>query len=753
MLWPQSRTGSAGDVVAGVLFLLSAAYGQVQGPPGAVRGGQGEIAFQGYYLGGAQQDLLNTTGTSIHFQEFLPSAGFLSGSVEGYGAGTSFQSGENFLELRGLPWAGHYWTVDAGDFRAPASLVEFPFNNIFNPEINARGIQVQAIHGDTRYSFFAGQETLAGGARVVYRIASPQIVMGASAVRKVAPHLFVAVRGMQFSASTSAIRDNAYLFPAGRTEGVIRTFAVQSLYAPVRQLKIYAEATAGSARALTSVLTGITWEGAVFTLKANYTREGILYFPLAGYFAGDRRGPYAEARLRPWKRFELYGSASEYRNNLENNPVVPSFESRNGSAGVSVFLPGQFSVNGQVSEVRFSDHAPGQPSSLSRNRQITASVSRTIGRQTLQVNWREIRLDTSAGIERQRSTEAGDTWQRRHFSIGGAVRYQQVIGTERLNSLFFRGTAQVNAGPLTAYANVEIGNDLANQTVFSTEAYRTSVVGATVRLPHRWNLQTEVFRNQLNFALNEENVFLMQNSALAGVSPAAVSLEPFSQWSLFFRLSRQLQWGGGLPQERASSVAAGPALTLTGGIEGVVRLKVLSGGGAAASIPVRLDDARTALSGADGHYVFDSVAEGSHVVSLDLASLPADFDPGEMAESRVVVRTHRTARADFDVFPLAALTGRVTGPDNTALDGILVRIAPGGRYTLTDKDGAFTFYNLREGDYEISVDPQSLPEGGELEPTGSMSAAVRRGTSAPFMQFHFVVANKQKPIRKVLDRK
>jgi hypothetical protein len=739
-----------------VLALVCAAHAQTSGPPAAVRGGQGEIAFQGYYLGGAQQDLLNTTGTAIHFQEFLPSAGFLSGSIEGYGAGTRFQSGENFLELRGLPWAGRYWTFDAGDFRVPATLVEFPFNNVFNPEIEARGFEAQAVHGDTRYSFFAGQETLSGGARVVYRIPSPQIVIGASAVRRIAPHLFVAARAMQFAAGRSAILENPYLFPPGRTESVVRTFAVQSLYEPVKRLKMYAEASrpdAGSARALTSALAGVTWDSGVLTLKANYVREGILYFPLAGYFAGDRRGPYGEARLRPWKRLEFYGSASRYRNNLEGNPIVPSFESRNASAGASASLPGKVSVNGQVSEVRFTDEAPGEAPTLTNNRQITGSISRSIGRQTLQVNWREIRLDTSAGVERQRSTEAGDTWQHRHFAIGGAVRYQQVTGTEQLNSLFFRGTAQVNAGPLAAYANVEIGNDLANQTVFSTEAYRTSVVGATVRLPRRWSLQTEMFRNQLNFALNEENVFLMQGGALAGLSPAAANLEPFSQWSLFFRLSRQLRWGGGLPQENSTSAAVGPGVVLTGDIEGVVKLKTLNGAGAAASIPVRLDGARTVFSGADGHYVFGNVAEGAHLVALDLESLPADFDPGAASDSRIVVHPHRTARADFEVLPLGAVSGRITGPEGAAVDGIVVRIAPGGRYAISNKEGAFTFYNLREGDYELSVDPQSLPEGAELQGPVSAGAVLRSGASAPAVQFQFVVVNKQKPVRKVLDRK
>lgn len=47
----------------------------------------------------------------------LPGIGLLSGNLEGYGAQNRFQSGTNFLELRGAPWMGQHWTIEAGDFR------------------------------------------------------------------------------------------------------------------------------------------------------------------------------------------------------------------------------------------------------------------------------------------------------------------------------------------------------------------------------------------------------------------------------------------------------------------------------------------------------------------------------------------------------------------------------------------------------------------------------------------------------------
>ncbi len=754
MLWPRFRTHKFGVLVA--CALAGAAHAQTVVPPDGVPGGQGDVAIQGYYMGGDQQTLLNTTGTSFRFTQYLPNIGLFSGSLEGYTSQNRFQTGENFLELKGLPWAGHYWTFTGGDFRAPSSLVEFPFTNIFTPEIDARGVEVQAMHGATQYTFFAGEETLSAGPRVAYRILVPQTVMGVSAVRRVAPHLLVAARWMQFSTSAQSIADNPYLFPAGRTVGLARTVSAQALYTPLENLKVYAEASApqvtGDHR-LTSTLTGVSWEDSIFTVKGNYVSQGIYYYPLAGYFAGDRRGPYGELRFRPRKRLELFASASQYRNNLERDPELPLLVSNNASVGLSALLPGQVSLAGQLSTLRYTSEEAGEAAVPSNNRQINATLSRGFGRQTVQLEWREIQLDVPTMLERQRSTEIGDTFQFGHFSVGGAGRYQQITGYETLNSLFFRGMAQANAGPLSVYANVEIGNDLANQTVFSTEAYRTSVVGVTLRLPGRWNLQTEVFRNQLNLALNEQNVFLLQTGdVLAGISPAAASLAGFSQWSLFFRLSKQIHWGGGLPAASPAAIRSGGLVRLTGSVEGMIRLKAMPGTRGVGSIPVSIDGSRTVLSAPDGHYFFENVPEGVHEVGLALEQLPADYDPGAAQHSQIAVEPRRAARADFEVLPLTMLAGRVRGPEHAALEDIIVRLSPGNRYTSTHKDGSFAFYNVREGDYELKLDPMTLPEGARLQSAESVRAEARIGGAATPAEFVFTVKTLQKPIRKVLDR-
>ena len=726
------------------LLLVAASGAQAQGR------GQAEVALQGYYLNGDQQFLNSTTGLALHFQDFLPHIGLLSGSLEGYGAQNRMVTGDNFLELRGAPWMGYHWTVTSGDFHAPAYLVEFPFYNIFTPEITARGFRVLAQHGDTQYMVFLGEETLAAGPRVPYRILAPQMIAGAGAVHKIGKYLRVGARFMQFHSSPSQIADNPEFFPPGRDEGFVRTFSVQSLYTPDKRLKIYGEVSrpVEQQHAITSSIAGAAWESKSLTFRMNYVLQGVQYFPLAGYFVGDRRGPFAEVHLHPWKRVDLYASASRYRNNLESDPAAVSLASTNGSAGLTVVLPAKFSFNGQVSVIRFTSQQPGDAPIASNNHQIEATLARSVGRHNLRMSLRELNLVMPPTSQRQRSAEIEDMYQLRNFFIGGSVRWQGASGADERNSIYVRGSFQANVGRLSAYANVEDGKDLANRTIFATNTYRTTVVGIGLRLFRGWNLQAEALRNLLNMDLNAENIFLLQGGGI----PISETLAALSQWSLYFRLAKQFRWGGGLPNERLDQFAAN-AVPLTGTLQGVVNVRRLAGPVPGRGIPISLDGQRTAMTGVDGRYVFSDVAEGQHQVGLSLAELPADYDPVAMAPSAVLVRPRQVARADFEVLPLTSVEGRVTGPEGMPLDGIVIRMHPGERYTTTSKDGKFTFYNVREGDYEFVLDTKTLPENAALHSVASIPIAVRLGGPLPPLSFSIAVASTEKTVRKVLERR
>ena len=118
-----------------------------------------------------------------------------------------------------------------------------------------------------------------------------------------------------------------------------------------------------------------------------------------------------------------------------------------------------------------------------------------------------------------------------------------------------------------------------------------------------------------------------------------------------------------------------------------------------------------------------------------------------------MVQPRRTSRTDFEVLPLVTIQGKVHGPDQAPLEDIVIRLGPGSRYTTTNKEGGFMFYNVREGDFELTLDPRTLPEGGALSSPAAIPVAVRVGAASPALEFTFIVTTTEKPIRKVLDRK
>jgi hypothetical protein len=61
-------------------------------------GGQGEIAFQGYYLGTDSSPLIDITGAAANFRTFFPGLGLLRGNLETYGGQGQFRAGYERLQ-------------------------------------------------------------------------------------------------------------------------------------------------------------------------------------------------------------------------------------------------------------------------------------------------------------------------------------------------------------------------------------------------------------------------------------------------------------------------------------------------------------------------------------------------------------------------------------------------------------------------------------------------------------------------------
>jgi hypothetical protein len=388
------------------------------------------------------------------------------------------------------------------------------------------------------------------------------------------------------------------------------------------------------------------------------------------------------------------------------------------------------------------------PPDDSTDRQVILSLNRTFQRHNLRLSYMNLNLDSNLTRETQQSIEIEDTFQIKRLVLGGAVRTQSADSTESRSTLYFRGSAQVNLRRVSAYGYLETGNDLLNRTLFATNSYRSTVVGISAPVTHGWSLQAELFRNQLNTSLNPENIFVMQSQGV----PVSNTLSAFNQWSTYFRLAKHLHWGGDQPGGNWEHYAAihNP---LVGVVEGVVAEQMMKGNRGVEGIPVSLDGGRITITQPDGRYRFSDVPEGVHRIDLDMQALPADFETGTAIEEHVRVEPRATVRADLNVVRLTSLTGKISAPPGMAVDNVVVRLSPSHRYTTPDDDGNFTFYNLREGDYEVAIDEETLPEGSVLRSPARASVAVRLDAEANAALFEIGTRTIEKPVRMMIDQK
>ena len=730
----------------------------------AQEGGQASVALQGFYQGGGSQPLLDTTGVAVKFQELFPQFGLLRVDLEGYRTGGGIQPGDNFVELNGLVAGGLRWHLTGGDFRVQASPVQNPFFNLYFPEINARGVKIEASNSRSTYTVFYGNETLLAGPQIPFRVNVPQTAMGAS-MRQKFGRLETGVRLLHLTTSERDLEANPLFFPAGRSFLSADNLTVYTAYVFSDHFRWYGEATAARANALggqpagqpTSYFFGPSWESPRVTVRANYADLGQTYYPVAGYSVGDRKGPYGEVRIRPLPRLTLFGSASQYATSDKHNPVTLYIRSTSTSAGASVELPWKFNASAQLSTVQFYSLDPQTATEQnSRNRQLTGTLGRPLGHHTLRFAVSDMRLMVSGLPSRERTGEVEDTFHIRRLVLGGAGRVQQSSTTEHRNTVYLRGSAQINLGRLTASGYFEGGKDLVNQTVFATNTTSSSVVTAAFRLTQKWSIQGEAFRSRSIASLNPESLFVQGNAGVV-VDPV---LSRFNQWSYLFKIVRSFNWGSALPAgglDQNMDQYMRQRIPLIGSVEGFVHVLAAGATLPAPGVVVTLESGRNATTDVNGRYLFESVPEGLHTVSLNMEQLPADYNPGPKVKEPVRVNPKRVSRADLEVYALSTFVGKVAVSSESvfdSLEGILIRLDPGNRYTTTLKDGSFAFYNLSDGDYEVRIAGNTLPPEAVLKSLSNAALTVRTGSVPTAVRFEIERRPmEEKPVRKILEQR
>ncbi len=147
-------------------------------------------------------------------------------------------------------------------------------------------------------------------------------------------------------------------------------------------------------------------------------------------------------------------------------------------------------------------------------------------------------------------------------------------------------------------------------------------------------------------------------------------------------------------------------------------------------VVVRVDGRSAAQTTDGGGATVFGVSEGDHTVSLEESTVPVGL-VAVATEQRVTVRTGGRTSVAFALRPAASVAGVVflDENDNGLLDagepgveGVVVTLLPSGLTRTTGPGGAFAFDGLLPGDYQVAVDPQSLPP--DLAVAGPPAVAV-----------------------------
>ena len=735
--------------------------------PGQESYGQGQLLFQGSYLGGsAGYNFPNTTGAGFRFDTFLPRIGLLSGSLEGYGRGRDgLGLGENFLRLSGVAWGKRHWEFGGGDFSIPLAGVEYPLRNLWLPELNVLGFRLAAEGRRRRYEIFGGAATLFNGFRVPLRVRVPQRVFGASVHQKLTERWEASFRMLHFATTPDKLIDFRRFFtPLNRRYMSVRSLTAQTHYKPLDKLQVFGEATlsaaerpppiAGRPSQPLSVTTGLAWESQRWTASASYARQSTSYLPAMGLYLGDREGPFSEISYRLLKRFSIRASASKSRNNLERNPRHPTFSSRTSGAGASLDLPAGIHLSAQFTDLDFTSDSEESGRRQTDNQQLVFTAVHTLGRNSARLSFQNLRFDQRGALiggNRLRSWDFQDSYRLGRLSFGAAVRLQNSYSThsgqaEQRNSIFFRWFGSAAFGRWGAHANIERGNDLTNQTVFAINAFNISTAGVSAKITKNWSIQADAMRSTQTTELNPQSIFVLSQG---GPAPFTSAFFPSGQWSLFVRASRQLRWGTRPPSAVFDNGSIRPRVPLVGRISGYVWNGQEEKRVPVSGITISLNGEQSAITDSKGRYVFQKVAQGARRVDLDIQRLPAHYDPAGLIHQFLDVRPTETSRADFHIVSLAWFEGRVKDSEQLTLENILVRLRPGDRYTTAESDGSFSFHNLPLGEYEASIDPSHLPGEVVILSQPTVPVNLFDGSDAPFVSFELGVRREKKKIRHI----
>lgn len=158
------------------------------------------------------------------------------------------------------------------------------------------------------------------------------------------------------------------------------------------------------------------------------------------------------------------------------------------------------------------------------------------------------------------------------------------------------------------------------------------------------------------------------------------------------------------------------------------------------NVQVRLDGGPYSQTDTSGAFGFGGLQPGKHTVEVIENTVPAfaTFDTASLKQS-VSVHDGQYTKVTFSAVPLGSIAGKVIFgpemlPEKGGVENAYVVAEPGEHAAIDEDDGTYIIDNLPPGDYTVSVDPETLPEGDGAKPE-SLDVKVASGAHVDGVDF------------------
>jgi len=670
----------------------------------------------------------------VDFHQNITNYGVLEGrlavseSEQHDGAGSLSKGEQTYerLSFRDFHWGHSVLQASAGDQSFQISNLPVRFSNTFYPTCYFRGLSLGVSNPYVQMEVLGGGMTVSRGLLGETFQETGEDLYGVTA--RTQPWERLTLEGDFFRTQNEkdytgnlVTRSNEVY----RVAGELRTWS--QLYFLEEFMQSFSEDPDRKKEEDIAYRAGAIWRGDRLHLEGNYYYEGPDFHLLSPIYQTEQnvKGFFGAGDFNPWPFLGISGSFDSDQNNLMVDPTKSINENETRSFGLRFYRPPWPTLYWRYYSGDIATRGDFPVAVHGQTQGHFAELSKPFAFLDAYLRYEYFQYDDqvyTGDSYTKNSPLAGIRATHKDITVYAEAEYDQFSPAsqgEGSDGIYLKsGGSYAFSKNLFLYGEVDFrpnGEHYGGQ------------LGIDWKLPHGFSLRA----------------FGQGQTGKAGVGDF---INDYTSNQLSIRLTKTFSWG---EKTAPAGMKSGQQWMGTGSIEGwVFDDKNLNGAldrdeKGVEGVKVKLEDGSTVVTDKDGHYSFPSVGAGKHVVILDAARIPAAYTFVGAETATVEVKHRGSARVDFPFILGAGIRGRVlTAPKDgekadaaTGVPDVLVVLKPGDLNTYTDSNGNFSFDGIIPRQYEISLEPDTLPERAEVLAPHTLTVKLAPGDKTDGLQF------------------